>query len=1189
MATTSAEKKSKEIKKLRIERKFTSQNENPFDTVEWGIRDAVAGDFRQEGVEAPVCWSDSAVGIVAKLYFATIEGKRENSIKTLISRVVKKITDEGVKHGYFGAIDNEKYNFEDELIYILLHQMAAFNTPVWINLGVPGRKQSCSACYLLNVEDIMFGDDSITDWWVNEAKIFKTGAGSGVNLSKIRGSMEPISVGGIASGPVSFIRPADSAAGTIKSGSVARRAAKLVCLDIDHPDVIDFIESKVREDRRMRALMAAGENLDPSTPEGEKNIAECTSFQNANISVRLSDEFMEAVEADDDWYFTARKSGEKVGDPIPAKDLLRKIAEAAWQCADPGVMFDGTINKWHTTPRLGKIETSNPCLPGDTLVDTSEGRIRIDKLVEDCSVGAELPYVFSWDIGNTLPVLKKIKRAFVTKMADELVEVKTDKGASFKCTPNHRVLVRTSGRGSCEFYGEAKNLFPGVRLRKIARGTNNYRSGRKYINHRETDQSKNGTVNQARWMWEQINGPIDKVMEVHHINEIPSDDRLSNFELKECREHCRDHSSGSNNSNYIDADDWTLFEVYEKAEGNLKRSHRVSYPAWKKAVEQLGLTGKISHGNARGVQGKSWDELYEYVEQNRTVTNDTVKEIRFIKLNESIPVYDLEIEDTHNFAVATEGIDHTIIVHNCCEVHQNNNTSCNLASLNLVKFLKDETFDIDSFNHTVDIIITAMDITCCFSELPTKELEENTRNLRQLGLGYSNLGAALMIHGVPYDSDEAREWTEAVTSLMTGRAYKRSGELAERLGIYKGYSVDMDNILDLHIDAMEEGFNLNSKKWKAAKDNWDWVVENDTGYRNSQVSVIAPTGTISFMMDCDTTGAEPAYALKTFKKLAAGGTMEQNLKCYNIINDKMILRHETFKLPEICQTASGDNPISSSGHLDMIAAIQPHISGAISKTCNLPNTATVDDIYHLYLDAWKKGLKCLSVYRDGSKATQVLSAKDNDSSINHNKQSNIVEYPIADERKWVTETVRIDDYFNTQASRRKLDDERQSLTHKFSIGEHKGYVTAGMYADGTLGEIFLSGIGKDGSTLKGVLEGWAIAISMGLQYGVPLEKFANKFSYMRFEPEGLTSNPEIRVAHSILDYVIRWLVSKFSDEEVKQEFGINTKQAKELKELDKPQNGRVIVEGKVCECGATMLRTGTCYSCPQCGKTTGCM
>jgi ribonucleoside-diphosphate reductase alpha chain len=909
------------VSKLKFKRHFTVEEKDPFDTVEWNKRDVTAGTFSQKEVEAPVIWSDQAVGIVAKLYFATIDGVRESSIKTLIKRVVNKIIQEGMKFEYFGNYNgddsgqtllNEK-NFLDELTYILLHQYASFNSPVWFNFGVPGRKQCASACFLLNVEDKLLGPESISEWQLNESAIFKMGAGSGVNLSKLRGSREGLSTGGFSSGPIPFIRSADANSGSIKSGGT-RRAAKLIQLDVDHPDILDFIDSKVREDERMRVLAEAGINMDPSTPEGERNIAESTSFQNANISVRVSDKFMNAAENGEFWQMPPRIKG---GDTntIGAKHLFSKISEATWKCADPGIIFHDTVNKWHTTPSLGQIETTNPC----------------------------------------------------------------------------------------------------------------------------------------------------------------------------------------------------------------------------------------------------------------------------------------------------------------CEVHINSNSSCNLASMNLVKFLDKNTneFYFDDFYQVVDTMITAMDITCCFSELSTEKLEENTRNLRQLGLGYSNLGAALMIQGMPYDSDEGRDWAASVTSLMTARAYRRSAEIADSLGAF-AYYWDNENVMGEVIQKhMNAAWDLPPAIGDGVREQWDHVSAfHDSGYRNSQISVLAPTGTISFLMDCDTTGCEPAYSLVTYKSLAGGGHMtlvnhsvERSLE--NLGYDKATIKiaMESVKHsgnirgidPEhlkIFQTASGEDSISPEGHLNMVAAIQPHISGAASKTLNVPESTKVEEIEDIYMKAWKLGIKCVSVYRDGSKSTQVLSTKKEET--NSTKLFDPKEnQPDMNDLDKPSLMINLEE--NTVETlkpyRKKMPTERSSLTHKFSLAGHEGYITAGLHEDGTLGEIFLNGIGKEGSTLRGMMDAWAIAISLGLQYGVPLESFANKFSHMRFEPEGITDNSEIRIAKSLVDYIMRWLVSKFGDEEMKKDLGVmviaSTEPEGDLKNpqtvyVDEPLKSRDNYLGKICSCGSILVRTGTCFSCPNCGASSGC-
>lgn len=927
-----------------IQRHFTIPGNDVWDSVEWGTRDVEVGKLSFKDIEAPVEWSDQSVGVVAKLYFATIGGVREKSVRQLVKRVVDKISIEGLKHGYFGneAIEDDKANirwpgdvtenqtyqneltFKDELTFIILHQMAAFNTPVWLNFGVPGRDQVASACFLLGVKDTMTGAGGITEWWDKEAKIFKAGAGSGISVSPLRGSMEPLSTGGLASGPTAYMRTADSGAGTLKSGGAHRRAAKMVCIDDDHPDVLDFIQLKPREDDRMRALKEAGFDLDPTMQEGEKLIAECTTCQNANFSVRLSDLFMQRVENDGDWPLIARKSGDVIIN-TSARNMLRKIAEASHQCADPGILFNDTINSWHTTPAQGPITTCNPC----------------------------------------------------------------------------------------------------------------------------------------------------------------------------------------------------------------------------------------------------------------------------------------------------------------AEVHQNDNTACNLSSLNLLKFVDEDEggFDTEMFCHAVDVMTTAMDITCSFSDLPTPEIEKNVRELRQLGLGYANLGAALMVQGMPYDSDEGRDWTSSVTALMTGRVYRRSGELAEQLGAFDHFEENKDSMMRVigkHFDHMANLVRGDwTGVWEAARINWNDALGYGIkdGFRNAQATVLAPTGTISFMMGCDTTGCEPSIALRSYKGLASGGSITmvngsvkralENLDyskdhVANIVAE--IRLHGTSAgvrdshLP-IFATALGDNSIAPSGHVKMLAAIQPFISGASSKTVNLPEGTSVEEIESLYIDAWKLGIKALAIYREGSKTTSVLSLKDKSKEIPVISVTALLDRdsipPELDQEETPPEWT---------PQRKRLPVERNALTHKFSIDGHEGYITAGMWSDGTLGEIFMNGIGKEGSTLKGMMDAWATAVSISFQYGVPLEIYARKFTNMNFEPHGVTGNPEIMAARSIVDYIMRWLVSRFGDADLCEEFGVLTPEVKKrlAQRLDDGDQSSGLVAtgvivnhepakqhqpdlvGPVCgDCGGLMKRTGTCYAC-SCGNTTGC-
>ncbi len=839
---------------LSIRRYFTTPGQHPFDAVEWETRDARIGhgekiSFEQSDVEFPKSWSQNATNIVAQKYFRGQLGssERERSVKQMISRVAGTISSWGHERGYF-ATDADAATFEAELTHILLHQMAAFNSPVWFNVGwhpVGSPKMQASACFILSVEDDM---ESILGWNTKEGIIFRGGSGSGINLSRIRGSMEPLSRGGTASGPVSFMRGADAWAGSIKSGGGTRRAAKMVVLDIDHPDIREFIWCKAKEEDKAAALRDAGFDMSIDG-DGFHSI----QYQNANNSVRVTEEFMSAVEADDDWHLIGRTTGEPIGDPIPARELMHEIAEAAWRCADPGVQYDTTINKWHTCPVSGRINASNPC------------------------------------------------------------------------------------------------------------------------------------------------------------------------------------------SEYMHVDD----------------------------------------------------------------------------------------------------------------------SACNLASLNLMKFRgADGTLDVEAFEHAVDIVFLAQEIIVSPSSYPTEPITTNARAFRQLGLGYANLGAYLMANGVPYDSDAGRGIAAAITALMTGRGYLGSARIGAALGPYERYAENRDDhnaVMRMHRDAaysLDDSSCSDAALLKAARATWDQAVlaGEAHGYRNAQATVLAPTGTISFLMDCDTTGVEPDFSLVKFKELVGGGQMTIVNRTVPLAlqtlgyNDEQIEQivayineHGTIiGAPQLAEehlpvfdVAVGERAISHLGHIKMMGAVQPFISGAISKTVNLPETATVDDIADAYLQAWHLGIKALAIYRDGSKTAQALrtdAQKDAPAPVSD-----------ADIEKAVAEALA-----QAPPKRRRMPRERQSITHKFSIGGHEGYITAGMYEDGSVGEIFLTDIGKEGSTLRGMMNSFATAISIALQYGVPLETLVRKFSYMRFEPEGMTSNPEIPFAKSMPDYIMRWLASRFLDVELQEELGILT-------------------------------------------------
>jgi ribonucleoside-diphosphate reductase alpha chain len=834
---------------LTIERLFTTDGVHPYDAVTWERRDVVQTNwktgetvFEQRGVEFPDFWSVNASTIVTTKYFrgAVDTPEREWSLRQLIDRVVLSYVAAGREHGYF-ATDHDAHVFEMELTHMLLHQVFSFNSPVWFNVGT-NAPQQVSACFILAVDDQM---DSILNWYKEEGLIFKGGSGAGLNLSRIRSSKELLkSSGGTASGPVSFMRGADASAGTIKSGGATRRAAKMVVLDVDHPDIEEFIETKVREEEKIRVLRDAGFDMDL----GGKDITS-VQYQNANNSVRVSDAFMQAVENEESFNLTARLDGSVV-ETVDAKTLFRTMSEAAWACADPGIQYDGVINDWHTNPETGRINASNPC------------------------------------------------------------------------------------------------------------------------------------------------------------------------------------------SEYMSLD----------------------------------------------------------------------------------------------------------------------NSSCNLASLNLLKFLKtDDTFDAVGFARAVEFVITAMDISICFADFPTVPIGDTTRRYRQLGIGYANLGALLMATGLPYDSDAGRSFAAAITSLMTGTAYKRSAELAGVVGTYEGYARNVDahkRVMRKHAaanDNVRTTSSLDSDVLKVAQKAWEECLRigETNGWRNAQASVLAPTGTIGFMMDCDTTGIEPDFSLVKFKKLVGGGSMqivnqtipralrrlgyaEETVEAiveYIAENGHVVdapgLRPEHYA---VFDTAMGRRSITPMGHVRMMAAVQPFISGAISKTVNMPETATVEEVEEIYFQGWKLGLKALAIYRDNCKVGQPLSD---------------AKAEKTDELADVTAAAVAAALSGQHPVRRRLPKSRPSRTTSFSVAGAEGYMTAGSYPDNGLGEVFLK-LGKQGSTLAGVMDAFSIAISIALQYGVPLEAFVSKFVNMRFEPAGMTDDPDIRMSQSIMDYIFRRLSLDYLPYETRAGLGIFT-------------------------------------------------
>ena len=945
--------------RLRMQRIYTTPGVHPYDQVSWERRDVImtnwrdgSVNFEQHGVEFPDFWSVNAANIVTTKYFRGAVGspQREWSLKQLIDRVVGVYEKAGQDHGYF-ATDEDAEIFGHELRYALVHQIFSFNSPVWFNVGTLSPQQ-VSACFILAVDDTM---DAILEWYREEGLIFKGGSGAGVNLSKIRSSKELLSSGGTASGPVSFMRGADASAGTIKSGGATRRAAKMVVLDVDHPDVADFIRTKAREEAKIRALRDAGFDMDL----GGKDIVS-VQYQNANNSVRVSDEFMRAVQEGKEFDLLARRTGEVV-ERIDARKLMRSMAQAAWECADPGIQYDGTINDWHTCPESGRISASNPC------------------------------------------------------------------------------------------------------------------------------------------------------------------------------------------SEYVHLD----------------------------------------------------------------------------------------------------------------------NSSCNLASINLLKFLRDDdTFDAARFAKITQLIITAMDISISFADFPTTKIGETTRAYRQLGIGYANLGALLMATGHAYDSEGGRAIAAAITSLMTGAAYKTSAGLAAAVGPYDGYARNAKphkRVIRKHADASErvrpagtierEILDLASRTWQECID-----LGEVNGYRNAQASLLAPTGTIGLMMDCDTTGIEPDLALVKFKKLVGGGSMQivnqtvpralKNLgyphEQVEAITEYIAEHGHVVNAPglraehyEVFDCAMGERAISPMGHVRMMAAVQPHLSGAISKTVNMPESAAVEDIEKIYVEGWKVGLKALAIYRDNCKVGQPLSdarKKPAEASATQGGTAQAAPAPAAPPEQH-------------RPVRRRLPRQRPATVTRFSVAGAEGYMTASSYPDDGVGEVFLK-LGKQGSTLAGVMDAFSMAISVGLQYGIPLDSYVAKFTNMRFEPAGLTDDPDIRIASSVMDYIFRRLALDHLPYEDRAELGIlsaaeraaevaghdpsglaeevdptelaqsaaveqiHTERAavpapapaqappaaaapfppgpQSSTELIESQQGRTADAPLCLTCGTKMRPAGSCYVCEGCGSTSGC-
>jgi ribonucleoside-diphosphate reductase alpha chain len=1266
-----------------IARYFTEPGSDPYSTVEWERRSAVIsgekGDvvFEQHDVEIPKGWSQLATNVVVSKYFRGQLGtpQRESSIRQLIGRVVRTMRGWGEAQGYF-TNPGEAETFADELTYLLLHQMAAFNSPVWFNVGVEPKPQ-CSACFILSVADTM---DSILDWYRREGVIFKGGSGSGVNLSRIRSAKERLAGGGTASGPVSFMKAADASAGVIKSGGKTRRAAKMVVLNIDHPDVPEFIECKMEEEKKAWALIDAGYDGSLDGPAYAS-----VYFQNANNSVRVTDEFMKAVADDEPWTTRYVTSGEPC-ETFRARELWRKISAAAHFCGDPGLQFHTTINNWHTCPVTGPINASNPCVTGDTLVATSGGWRRIDSLVGRSArvIGADGQPHFVSDIfptGRKQVFRLKTRAGYEVRITDDH-KVLTERGdvAVRDLAIGDRITLQGPGFGRTTLT-ENFALAVGVAVGDGCLTRSVQASGVQEIviltmaaNEMGVLAKIAGEVNEAKQKIavaagdHRNRGPV-------HVRVDGTGSRLS-FSSRDVVRLFKDLAvldEGSARKRFTsavyDLDRASVAAVLRglfTADGTVAdygdKSQYISLDSSSLELLQqvqvlllaFGIKSKL-YANRRGGEteselpnGRGGTSRYAVSEMHSLRISHTSrvlfeheigfdaqspKAARLADMNGRIASYRDELTDTvasidplgeEDVFDLTEPITqhfvaNGLVVHNCSEYMHIDDSACNLASLNLMKFVNEALeFDVEAFRHAVDVLITAMDIIVDNSSYPTPEITQNAKDYRQLGLGYANLGALLMAMGLPYDSKAGREYAAAVTALMHGEAYLQSARIAGVIGPFAGYAKNREPMLKVIDKHRSHAHRLDSSLvplplYSSIREVWDETLElgRDAGYRNSQATVLAPTGTIAFMMDCDTTGVEPDIALVKYKKLVGGGllkivnnTVPQALKRlgYDSKEIQTIVEYvdemETIEgAPHLKEEhlavfdcafkpARGSRSIPPLGHLRMMGAVQPFISGAISKTVNMPNDVTVEDIEQAYIEAWRLGVKAVAIYRDGCKRTQPL---------NTGKKTEAA-VPVAAEPA-----------VEFRPTRRRLPADRAAICHKFDIAGHEGYIHVGFFEDGTPGEIFIK-MAKEGSTISGLMDTIATLSSLALQYGVPLEALVGKFSHVRFEPSGFTKNPEIPMAKSLTDYIFRFLGSRFLNPEAKKEIGIIEREEAAAPAVEAPTRPRLVVaeekpqpatpptlsfspqaDAPTCpDCGSIMIRNGACYKCWNCGATSGC-
>lgn len=1130
--------------------------------------------FEQDDVEYPSSWSANATKIVSSKYFKKIDGVMETSVKQLISRVVGKICDWGFKYGYFNSSD-EVTLFGEELTGLLTNQYASFNSPIWFNFGVPGREQQAAACFLLGLEDSI---ESIYDWISVEAKIFKGGSGSGVNVSNLRAANAPLSAGGGSSGPMPFIKAADHSAGAIKSGGTTRRAATLRRMDVSHPNIIDFITCKGVEEKKAEVLIAAGYD---SKIDGEAYST--VAFQNMNHSVGVDDSFMEKVLA---------------GNTKEAQ-LMRLIASNAWQCGDPGLQFDDTINEWDTIPNTGgRIVTSNPCQPHWATVLCPLGI----RTVGEVEVGATIWSGKRWTtlVNKTYTGIKSVYRYTTTagefigtedhQIISNGIKVKAKEAISIDTAKAHGTIIHISDKQSVldglmfgDGYYKSSNgnrqFYP---LLCIGEEDQDYFASeiKEFISH-EFDTKQ--------WLVSTTLGVEELSRTYNRI--IPS--RFFGATQSTVRAFLRGLYSA--NGSIIDGRitlKATSFEVVKQVQKMLSYLGIQSYYTTNKSKVVQFDNGEYECKQSYDLNITSDRHIFAvdvgFIQQYKTEKLQEACKIVTTHRKTNFDIVDVEYlgdEAVWDLTVAAE--EHTywtggLLVSNCGEYLNKNWSSCLLASFNLMKFKDGHRFDFELFAKAVHLMTTALDIIICGADYPDPRFKEAAQTQRQIGLGYSNLGALLMSMGYPYGSEVGRTMAAAITSAMTAEAYIQSAQIAKKLGPFKAYEGNEDAmaaVLHKHKDACvarwgDRVYN-NVERWNKA------ISEGRLfGYRNSVVSLIAPTGTISFMMDCDTTGIEPEFALVKYKSLVGGGklampsrTVEEALVTLNYADAEIVdIRQHIIDTGTIegsllkesdlpvfdcaVKPQKGVRFIDYRDHLKMLAAVQPFLSMGISKTINMPTDATIDDVYNLYVDAWKMKAKSVTIYRDGCKKSQPL---------NVGTTATLKEEP-------------------KRSMRKPLPPERPAIIHKIEISGFEAYLHVGLFDDGTPGEIFLTS-SKLGSTVSGLLDSFAISISFGLQYGVPLEDLVEKFVNSRFEPAGFTANPEIRMTTSIVDYIFRWLKAKFLDKQ-DTAMPVLPQEVQTFARIE-PTPLQAKRTGETCRCGAMMIRTGTCLACPDCGSSAG--